>query len=184
MHMVSNCLLNIYGYARNHALLGWWSFFCSWQLMKSLMTGWKKTVECSFPDIYSNTPTPGKARRHFRGGGERTVRAGGWWKAVIYCLETAWPLRSSTQLAVRAQNRETKSLQHEMDIHLGINTAYQKIDRVTQTGNTHVNKLKSVPEKPPMWWVWPKPVSPGLVEVSRIQGHPWLQVESWSKKGK
>lgn len=28
----------------------------------------KVTVACSFPDIYSNTPTPGKARRHFRGG--------------------------------------------------------------------------------------------------------------------
>lgn len=29
IHMVSNCLLNIYGYAWNHMLLGRWSF-CSW----------------------------------------------------------------------------------------------------------------------------------------------------------
>lgn len=41
----------------------------------------KVTVECSFPDIYSNTPTRGKARRR----GERTARAGGRRKAVIYC---------------------------------------------------------------------------------------------------
>lgn len=118
---------------------------------------WEKvTIECS--SLHRRlqkhpTPTPPRRRKHFGRGGKKYVRAGGQWKnAVIRLSRKGMPLHSWTHTTelVEHKREKTNSLadreQHDMDVHLGINTAYQKTEHLTQPRNTHVSQLESVPE--------------------------------------